>query len=104
MAIIGTFKKQDNGGYDGIIETLTLGARATFELLTKRGEKSPDYRIMSGPADIGAAWERTTNDGEKYLSVRIDDPSFAAPIDCRLVKASIEHCYSLVWDRKRKRD
>jgi len=54
MSIIGTFTKQENGGYDGTIETLTLNARATFELLTKRGEKSPDYRITSGTTDIGA--------------------------------------------------
>lgn len=48
MAIIGIFTKQENGGYNGTIETLTLKAQATFELLTKRGEKSPDFRITSG--------------------------------------------------------
>jgi uncharacterized protein (DUF736 family) len=103
MAIIGIFTKLDNGSFDGTIETLTLTARATFEPLAKRGEKSPDYRITSGLADIGAAWERTA-EGKSYLSVRLDDPSFAAPINCRLTKSSSEHSHSLIWERQRARD
>jgi uncharacterized protein (DUF736 family) len=35
--------------------------------------------------------------------VRLDDPSFTAPINCRLVKTGAEHGYSLVWERERKR-
>jgi len=102
MAIIGQFSKQENGSYIGSLETLTLKGRVTFEPLSKRGEKFPDYRITSGLTEIGAAWERTT-EGNSYLSVRLDDPSFAAPINCRLVKTSIEHGYSLIWERDRKR-
>jgi uncharacterized protein (DUF736 family) len=102
MAIIGNFTKQDNGGYGGTIETLTLQAHVTFEPLSKRGEKSPDYRVTSGSADIGAAWERTS-EGASYLSVRLDDPSFPAPLNCRLTKTGAEHGYSLIWERDRKR-
>jgi uncharacterized protein (DUF736 family) len=76
VAIIGIFTKQENGGYNGTIETLTLKAQATFELLTKRGEKSPDFRITSGLTDIGAAWERAS-DGASYSEregfLRADD-------------------------------
>ncbi len=103
MATIGHFTKQENGGYDGIIETPTFNTRVTFELATKRGEKSPDYRLLSGTADIGAAWKRSGYNGEAHLSVRIDDPGFAAPINCRLVKSGIEHGFSLIWERDRKR-
>jgi uncharacterized protein (DUF736 family) len=102
MAIIGNFTKQDNGGFIGTIETLTLKGRVTFEPLTKRGEKSPDYRITSGLADIGAAWERSS-EGATNLSVRLDDPSFAAPVNCRLIKTGAERGYSLIWERDRKR-
>jgi len=102
MAIIGKFTKQENGGYEGTIETLTLNVRATFEPLAKRGEKSPDYRISSRMTDIGAAWE-PTSEGAASLSVRLDDPSFPAPINCRLVKTGAEHGYSLIWERDRKR-
>jgi uncharacterized protein (DUF736 family) len=103
MATIGYFTKQENGGFTGTIETLTLSTRATFEPLAKRGEKSPDYRITIGLSDIGAAWMRTGEKSDSYLSVRLDDPSFTAPINCRLVKTGAEHGYSLIWERERKR-
>jgi uncharacterized protein (DUF736 family) len=102
MAIIGHFTKQENGSFSGNIETLTIHARATFEPITKRGEKAPDYRIVSVLTDIGAAWERTT-EGATHLSVRLDDPSFPTPINCRLIKTGAERGYSLIWERVRKR-
>jgi uncharacterized protein (DUF736 family) len=105
MAIIGTFTRE-NTGFNGLIRTLSFTASVTIEpIANKRGDKSPDYRVFcqsSGPGEIGAAWERTKED-TSYLSVRLDDPSFPAPIDCRLVKTSIEHDYSLIWERDRKR-
>jgi uncharacterized protein (DUF736 family) len=103
MAIIGTFTRDANG-FTGIIRTLTFTASVTIEpLAKKRGEKSPDYRLYcqsSGPGEIGAAWTRDS-DGQEQLSVRIDDPSFPVPIDCRLIKTGAEHGYSLLWERKR---
>jgi uncharacterized protein (DUF736 family) len=103
MAIIGTFTREHTG-YTGLIRTLTFTASVRIEpVAEKRGEKSPDYRVhvqSSGPGEIGAAWKRS-GDGQDTLSVRIDDPSFPAPIDCRLVKTGAEHGYSLIWDRKR---
>jgi len=102
MAIIGYFTKQDNGSYTGSIETLTVKTRATFEPTEKRGDKSPDYRITFGLCEAGAAWKHSAQNGE-HLSVQLDDPSYAAPINCRLVKTGAEHGYSLIWERNRKR-
>lgn len=101
MAIIGIFTKQENGTYSGTIETLTLKQRAIFEPLTKRGDKSPDYRITSGLTELGAAWTRNAVDGDAHFSVSLDDPSFSAPIKCRLVKSGAEDVFSLIWERKR---
>jgi uncharacterized protein (DUF736 family) len=108
MATIGTFTKQDNG-FTGVIRTLSFTASVTIEpVSSKRGDKSPDYRVFcqsSGPGEIGAAWETHSNtSGLTYLSVKLDDPSFPAAISCRLVKASAEHEYSLLWERNRRRD
>jgi uncharacterized protein (DUF736 family) len=103
MAIIGHFTTQENGGFIGTIQTLTFSTRATFEPLSKRGDKSPDYRIMFGLVDLGAAWKRSSDNGQSHLSVRLDDPSFPSPINCRLKKTGIEHGYSLIWERDRKR-
>jgi len=102
MAIIGNFTKQENGGFSGSIKTLTASIWATFDPIARRGDKSPDYRIFTGLVEIGAAWE-PTSEGASFLSVRLDDPSFAAPINCRLIKTGVEHGYSLIWERDRKR-
>jgi len=105
MAIIGTFTRE-NDTFTGLIRTLSFTASVSIEPVTaKRGDKSPDYRVFcqsSGPGEIGAAWKRSGDDGEQ-LSVRIDDPSFAAPVNCRLVKTGVERGYSLIWERDRKR-
>jgi len=100
MATIGTFTKQENGGYDGIIETLIFKTRVTLEMAEKHNDKSPDFRLVTSRSDLGAAWERTGKSG-RYLSVTFDDPSFPAPVNCRLVKTGIADRYSLIWDRQK---
>ena len=35
-------------------------------------------------AEIGAAWPKRSNEGRDYLSVKLDDPSFNAPIFANL--------------------
>jgi uncharacterized protein (DUF736 family) len=97
MAIIGNFTREGTR-FTGSIRTFTFHlAYVTVEpFANKRGEKSPDYRVLcdsSGLGEIGAAWKRTGKTQE-YLSVRIDDPTFAAPMDCRLVKTGAEHGYT----------
>ncbi len=48
-------------------------------------------------AEIGAAWKATSKAGNPYISVKLDDPSFPAPIFCRLVESEKGH--SLIWTR-----
>ena len=107
MATIGTFKK-DGNGYAGHIETLTLKARLTFEPTDKKSDKAPDYRVFhisdELTSEIGAAWKKTSREGGEYLSVSLDDPSFAEKINCRLVKTGSEQGHTLFWERSRPRD
>ncbi len=109
MATIGTFKK-DGNGYAGHIETLTLRAKITFEPNTQKGEngKAPDFRVFhigdGFTSEIGAAWKKTSQERAEYLSVSLDDPSFAEKINCRLVKTGSEQGHSLFWERSRPRD
>ena len=107
MATIGTFTK-DGAGFAGTIETLTLKARLTFEPQEKRSDNAPDYRVFhitdDFTSEIGAAWKKTSKEGAEFLSVSIDDPTFAAKINCRLVKTGTEHGHTLYWDRTRPRD
>ena len=106
MAIIGNFKATENG-YAGNIETLTLKAEVEFEPVERKSsDKAPDFRIFTRKSgfEIGAAWETTSREtGAHYLSVKLDDPSFAAPIQCRLIKSGAELGHSLLWDRFRAR-
>ncbi len=97
MSIIGTFTKQ-NDGFQGNIETLTIKAKANFVSVEKSGDKAPDFRIYTGKAEIGAGWSSKSKEGKAYISVKLDDPSFAAPILCRLVESDKGH--NLVWTRQ----
>ena len=97
MAIIGKFRKQENG-FDGHIETRLWHTAATIVKVAKKSQdKAPDYRVMAGRMEIGAAWSKTSEAGASYLSITLDDPGFAAPINCRL-HASPEG-YDLIWQR-----
>ena len=103
MATIGTFTKDDAGNYNGAIKTLTLNVKtATFRKVEKDNDKAPDFRIFSGQTEFGAAWQKTSREDRSYLSVKLDDPSFAAPIYASLVDA--DEGYNLIWARSRSAD
>ncbi|WP_332764490.1 DUF736 domain-containing protein [Phenylobacterium sp.] len=98
MATIGTFTKDDAGNYNGAIKTLTLNVKsATFRQVEKDNDKAPDFRIFAGQTEFGAAWKKTSRENRDYLSVKLDDPSFPAPIYASLVDA--EEGYVLIWSR-----
>ncbi|MER8404294.1 DUF736 domain-containing protein [Mesorhizobium sp. M1307] len=41
-------------------------------------------RVIVSGVEIGAAWRRTSKDSRSYHSVKLDDPSFTAPIYANL--------------------
>ncbi|MEQ1698140.1 MAG: DUF736 domain-containing protein [Hyphomicrobiaceae bacterium] len=103
MPIIGTFKA-DKDGYSGSIRTLTLNAKVRFVATDQKpSPQSPDFRILSGTTEIGAAWRKTAEDQMSYLSVRLDDPTFTAPIRAALIEKTDDGTLRLLW-RREKRD
>lgn len=103
MATIGTFTKSEDGSYNGAIKTLTLNVKtAQFRANTKENDNAPDFRIFSGQTEFGAAWKKTSRENREYLSVKLDDPSFPAPIYASLV--DVDDSYSLIWSRSRQAD
>jgi uncharacterized protein (DUF736 family) len=101
--IIGSFQKTDDG-FSGSIRTLSPSAEVAFQpSVGDKKDKSPDYRVSAGGMIIGAAWKEQSGAGNPYLSVHLDDPSFASSIRCALVKSGVEKSYNLVWERQRKR-
>ena len=98
MATIGTFTKTDNG-FAGTIQTLGLKAtKVTVSSVEKTADTAPDFRIKAGAVEIGAAWHRTSRGGNEYISVKLDDPSFAAPIYANLVEQQ-DKGFALIWSR-----
>jgi len=57
---------------------------------------------MERATEFGAAWKKVSRENRDYLSVKLDDPSFVAPIYASMVDA--EDGYSLIWSRSRNAD
>lgn len=99
MATIGTFTKSDTG-YTGSVKTLTLNVKAKFVPTEGETERGPDYRIFAGATEFGAAWKKVSNAGRDYVSVKLDDPSFPAPIYASLVETEDGDGLTLIWSRR----
>ena len=99
MATIGTFTKSESG-YSGQIKTVTLNVKAKLAPAEKDNDKAPDYRIFAGQTELGAAWKKTSNAGREYLSVKLDDPTFPAPIFASLIAVEGGDGYVLIWSRR----
>ena len=58
--------------------------------------------IYLGKVEIGAAWPKRSEEGRDYLSLKLDDPSFNAPIYANLFDDEDGEGYTLLWSRPRK--
>jgi len=67
------------------------------------GHAAPISALCSAPhkAEIGAAWPKRSSEGRDYLSVKLDDPSFNAPIFANLFDGD-DDTYNLIWSRGRR--
>ncbi len=101
MATIGTFKKTGSNEFTGEIVTLSLQTKNVRIVPEARatGENAPSHRLFVGRAEIGAAWSKTSNEGRAYLGLKLDDPSFNAPIYANLFDDEEGEGFSLVWSR-----
>ena len=101
MAIIGNFSTNGNL-ISGTVRTLTVSMKARLVPIERSSQNAPDFRIMSGMAEVGAGWKAVSEDGEPYVSVKLDDPSFNAPINAALWPAEKDGDYDLVWSRPKR--
>ena len=103
MAVIGTFTRSKDGGWEGTIRTLSMTAKTRFVPNDNReGATAPDYRVLCGTSELGAAWARRGSTGEhkEYLSVQLDDPSLPTPISAALFTNEDSQGANLVWNRR----
>ena len=98
MATIGTFASTGNG-FSGSIKTLNLNVKAKLVRIENPSDKGPHSRIFSGNVELGAAWQKVSAEGRDYLSVKLDDPSFPAPIYATLVEVEGQEGLQLIWSR-----
>lgn len=101
MATIGTFKKTGSNEFTGEIVTLSVKASGVRIVpdLRATGENAPSHRVLVGRAEIGAAWSKRSNEGRDYLGLKLDDPSFNAPIYANLFDDEEGDTLSLIWSR-----
>jgi uncharacterized protein (DUF736 family) len=105
--IIGNFTFK-NGTYTGDIVTLSFEKRGVAFIPTdKTGDKEPDYRVTApteaGPVELGAAWKRTSERGQDFVSVSLDGPLLSAPFNAALFPEKDGSNASLVWNRPKKK-
>lgn len=100
MAQIGTFTAKD-GKYTGTIRTMTINVKAQLvPNKSKANDSAPDYRLYAGGAELGAAWRQESKTGDKpYLAMKLDDPSFAAPIRAAFFENPEDGTGVMVWSR-----
>lgn len=100
MATIGTFTTTAKG-FKGAVKTLSLDVKAV-EFVPAEGDndKGPDFRILARATEFGAAWKKTSREGRDYFSVKLDDPSFPAPIYASLVETDTAGEFALIWSRR----
>ena len=103
MASIGTFKKSGHE-FQGEIVTLSVKAKGVRVVpeTNRASDNAPSHRVYVGRVEIGAAWSKRSNEGRDYLSVKLDDPSFSAPIYSNLFNDEDGETFTLIWSRGRK--
>ncbi|MAS03178.1 MULTISPECIES: DUF736 domain-containing protein [Hyphomicrobiales] len=106
MATIGNFQQAGDNEFNGEIVTLSLQAKKVRIVPDTRasGENAPSHRVFVGRVEIGAAWSKQSNEGRNYLGLKLDDPSFTAPIYANLVEDEDGQSHSLIWSRPNRRN
>lgn len=105
---IGTFTRTATG-YDGRITTATLDIAVSL-VPAEPGDtdKAPDWRIHLGAdgegPEIGAGWNESGERAGDYVSLRLDDPTFAQPIRAALFRIGDDgDSWALRWNRPQPR-
>ena len=99
MAQIGSFIRNADGIYTGEIRTLTLHIKTSIRPVPREHDKAPDHRVSACGVEFGAAWTKAAREsGAEYLSLKLDDPSFPAPIYATLTRGD-DGEYKLIWSR-----
>ncbi|MGH7083676.1 MAG: DUF736 domain-containing protein, partial [Acetobacteraceae bacterium] len=102
MSQIGTFTKAADGIHRGRIRTLLFNADIEIRPIGQPKAASrlaPSHLVYAGELNVGAAWSRNSEEGQPYLSVKLDDPTLLAPIHITLIRGPAEGELIATWVR-----
>ncbi|WP_018319323.1 DUF736 domain-containing protein [Bradyrhizobium sp. WSM2793] len=105
MATIGTYKKTGSNKLTDEIVTLSLQARNVRIVpeTNRSGDNAPSHRVYVGRVEIGPVWSKRSNEDRDYLGLKLDHPSFTAPIFANLFADEEGEGFSLIWSRPSRR-
>ena len=103
MPAIGRVTLQSDGSYQGHLATLSIRKNIEMIANTKTKDHQPDFVIMAGDVEIGAAWNKTGQaSGKDYVSVSLAAPEFGdRTIYCNLGRAAgskDDKEFALIWN------
>lgn len=110
MQRIGSFTRAEDGIFEGRVLTLTVQIELKFVPnpdIEGLGSKLPDLIAfaVSNNAEIGAAWAKQEGKKPVFYTVRLDDPSWPAPLTAALFQNKVQPAlYDLVWSRNSGRE
>ena len=77
MPAIGHLTLQADGSYKGRLNTLSIRRNIELLLNKKKNESQPDFRVLAGDVEIGAAWNRKAiSSGKDFVSLTLAAPEF----------------------------
>jgi uncharacterized protein (DUF736 family) len=103
MATIANLTKKDDGFSGTLILPSLNGMKITFEKVKNPTDKGPDYRVIIGGFEAGAAWSKTSKKGNAYISVKLSEPSFHGTTIYPVVVKNEKLGYLLDWNPQSKK-
>lgn len=75
MPAIGYVQRQRDGSFKGSLRTLSVNAEIEILPNAHKSGDQPDYRVVSGDADLGGGWVRTGEVSQReYVRLAISAP------------------------------
>jgi uncharacterized protein (DUF736 family) len=105
MATIGTFKKTGSNEFTGAIVALSVHAKNVRVVPRdpRRWRERPQPSRLRRPRRDRHRLVEALQRGSDYLGLKLDDPSFTAPILANLFEDEDGEGYSLIWSRPSRR-
>lgn len=96
MSVIGQFRREGDG-FVGRVSTLAFDASLRLVPTDRGAPKGPQFLVLKGDVQVGAAWRAGETSGA-VLNLKLDDPTWAAPLKARLMAAE-DGVLPLTWIR-----